>query len=112
MVAPTKHERIGPAAFLSVWENLGVVAGEPVDTANTVERTVQVGGLFDGNLVQIEGSVDGQAYHLLTSQEGLVVSFTKPGQSSIRELVRYLRPRVTGTGAKASITVSLLVRGR
>ena len=100
-------------AFLSTWSGLSKDdVGQPADVAGAVERSVQVDGEFNASLVYIEGSNDGVAYHTLTTIDGLSADLTRPGLRGIREITRFLRPRVQGGHPETKLTVTLIVRIR
>ena len=85
--------------------------GAAVSTVAFPDRAVQVAGTFGvGGAVVIEGSIDGSNYAPLTDPQGNALSFTAAKIEAISELVRFIRPRVTGGDPSTSLTVSLIVR--
>lgn len=101
----------GHARYMVVeWPNManGDV-GEPIALPQMADRSVQVVGTFGGGSVTIEGSINGTDYATLTDPQGndLVISTGKI--EAVTELVRFIRPRVTGDGT-TSLNVSLLMR--
>lgn len=85
--------------------------GDPMKYAQFADRTVQVGGTFDGATVVLEGSVDGEAYHTLTDPQGNALTFTTARLEAVTEVVAFIRPNVSGGGAGTAINVGLLIRG-
>lgn len=83
--------------------------GQPLSLAQFADRTIQIGGTFDGSTVIIEGSLDGTNYHTLTDPQGNALSFTLAGLEAVSELVSSLRPRVSG-GSSPSVNVTLLMK--
>lgn len=83
--------------------------GAPITLPQMADRSVQVVGVFGGGGVVIEGSINGTDFATLTDPQGndLVISTAKI--EAVTELVRYIRPRVTGDGT-TSLTISLLMR--
>lgn len=77
------------------------------------DKTVQVSGTFDSGTVVIQGSNEDTPTNWATlhSPDGTDLSFTAAGIEAILENPLWIRPAVTGEGATASITVSILARG-
>lgn len=83
--------------------------GQPFNLAQMADRTVQVVGVFGGGNAAIQGSIDGVNYHTLTDPQGNALSFNAAGIEAITELVRYIRPLVTGSGT-TSLTIYIIAR--
>lgn len=86
-------------------------SGAPYTTPEFPDRTVQVEGTFGaGGTVLIEGSNDGNNYHVLSDFSGASLSFTSAGLKGVTENVLHLRPRVSGGDGTTSLNVFMLAR--
>ena len=86
--------------------------GAPVDMVAYADRSVQVTGTFGtGGNCRIEGSIDGATYATLTDPQGNVLDFATAKIEAVTELVRFIRPRITGGDGATNLVCSLLVRG-
>lgn len=86
--------------------------GAPVDMVAYADRSVQVTGTFGtGGNCRIEGSIDGTTYATLTDPQGNVLDFSTAKIEAVTELVRFIRPRITGGDGSTNLVCSLLVRG-
>lgn len=86
--------------------------GAPVDMVAYADRSVQVTGTFGtGGNCRIEGSIDGTTYATLTDPQGNVLDFATAKIEAVTELVRFIRPRITGGDGSTNLVCSLLVRG-
>lgn len=83
--------------------------GQPFNLAQMADRSVQVEGVFGGGNATIKGSIDGVNYHSLTDPQGNALAFNVAGIEAITELVRYIKPVVTGSGT-TSLTISIIAR--
>lgn len=83
--------------------------GYPVRYAGAADRTVQIVGTFGGATVTLQGSLDGTNWATLTDAQGNAISVTSAALEAVTELVRYIRPVVTG-GSGTDVTVLLLMR--
>ncbi len=100
---------ISPGPVLITWAAIGDGdTGAPVELLEFVDRAVQVEGSFAGGTCEIQGSIDGVNWRTLTDPQGNTLTITAGRIEQITELVRYLRPAVTGAGA--AIEVHLLMR--
>src|SRR3990172_10454368 len=82
--------------------------GLPIAMMGSARRTVQIVGTFSGmDRVLIEGSIDSQNYSPLTDNHGNRLEFKGAGLSSISDLTRLIRPRVSA-GSPTGVLVSLL----
>lgn len=114
-ITPTRvvSDRQNATVVVQTWAGLanGDV-GAPVELSHLRDRTVQVAGTFGvaGN-VRIEGSLDGITYDVLSDPLGTALDFTSGRIDSITEVVRYVRPRVTGGDGTTALTVHLLMAG-
>lgn len=66
-------------------------------------------GTFGGATVTLQGSLDGTNWATLTDAQGNAISVTSAALEAVTELVRYIRPVVTG-GSGTDVTVLLLMR--
>lgn len=95
---------------IATWSGMtGGDDGAPVRYAGAADRTAQVVGTFNGATVTLQGSLDGSNWASLTDAQGNAIAMTSAGLEAVTELVRYVRPVVTG-GSGASITVMLMMR--
>lgn len=85
--------------------------GEPVRYAGAADRTVQIFGTFGGATVTMQGTLENVAttWAPVTDPQGNAIAATGATIEAITELVRQIRPVVTG-GSGSSITVLLLMR--
>lgn len=85
--------------------------GEPIRYSGAVERTVQIFGTFGGATVAIEGTLEltPTTWLPITDVQGDAISATSNKLETITELVRHIRPKVTG-GSGTSVTVLLMMR--
>lgn len=87
--------------------------GAPVRMENWPDKSVQVVGTFGtGGSVNIEGSIDGTNYAVLTDPQGNALTFTATKIEAISELVGYIRPRVTAGDGTTSLAVHIIMGGR
>lgn len=86
--------------------------GAPIEQPSFADRTVAFTGTFGvGGTVQVEGSIDGTNYFVLTDPQGNNISKTAAGLESVSEAVRYIRPKVTAGDGTTSLTCTMLLRG-
>lgn len=85
--------------------------GRPVRYGGAADRTVQIIGTFGGATVSMEGTLEDTAttWMPLTDAQGNAISATANALEAITELVRQIRPVVTG-GTGTNVTVLLLMR--
>lgn len=84
-------------------------SGLQISMIGSARRTVQVIGTFSGpDRLSIEGSNNGTDYATLTDEHGNRLDFKGAGVSTVSELTRFIRPRVTAGSPTA--TVVMLVR--
>lgn len=103
-------ETRGDHGHIVTWTPLGSGDdGAPLSMVGSARRTVQVFGTFAaGSKLEIEGSNDGTNFALLSDDHGNELKFNAAGISTVAELTRHIRPRVTA-GAP-TLTVVMLVR--
>lgn len=94
---------------LATWDMAAGDTAEAVRYAGSADRTVQIIGTFGGATVAIYGSLNGTDWAPLTDAQGNAISMTSAGIEAITELVRFIRPVVTG-GSGTAVTVMLLLR--
>ena len=101
----------GNAKYMVVsWEGLANGdEGTPITLPQLADRSVQVEGVFDGGTVEIKGSIDGVNYHTLSDLRGSAITLTATRIKAISEIVRYIKPVVSG-GAGTNISTHLLMR--
>ena len=83
--------------------------GNPITLPQLADRSVQIEGVFDGGTVEIKGSIDGINYHTLSDLQGSAISLTATRIKAISEIVRYIKPVVTG-GVGTNISTHLIMR--
>lgn len=98
------------SGFMSVWSLPADSVGEPMLESAWGDRSVQIGGVFDGATAIIEGSNDGVTYRTLVDPRGNALSVIGAGLEQILESVRYTRPRVAGGTDLTAITFHLFGR--
>ncbi len=110
----TPLRTFGDNAWVVRWEGLTQATldeGDAFEGVGAADRSVQVFGTFGaGGTLRIEGSNDGTNWAALTDPQGNALDFTTAKIEAITELVRYLRPRVTGGDGTTSLTCVLLAR--
>lgn len=96
-----------------VWTGLlNTDTGAPFERTDYSDRSVQVTGTFGtGGTLVIQGSNNGTNWSTLTDPQGNALSFTAAGLEQVQELVRFLRPNVTGGDGTTSLVVTMLARG-
>ena len=109
--ALTTHGSVGSVATWS-----GMARGDdgaPIGDPGRTWMTIQVDGtIASGDLVQIQGSNDGTNWYVLLDSEGAPVEFANVGLRQCNRSSLYVRPFITGSGATADVTVTLVsVRG-
>lgn len=93
------------------WQGIGQnESSEPVELVNFADRTVQVSGVFGGATAHIEGSIDGETYSPLTDPQGNALTFSSNRLETISEVVRFIRPRVSGGSAETAVSVHIIFR--
>jgi hypothetical protein len=98
--------------FIATWPNMASGdVGEPIRYAGAADRTVQVIGEFGGATVSLEGTLEPvpTTWLPLNDAQGQPVEITEPRLEAITELVRHVRPAVTG-GTGTNVTILLLMR--
>lgn len=102
------------AKVIKQWANMtfsGSDVGDNLEIPEYADRSVQVIGTPGaGGTVIIEGSNNGTDYAVLKDHLGNNLSFTAADIRSIDQIVRFIRPRVTGGDGTTSFTVIVLVR--
>lgn len=74
------------------------------------DMTVQVRGTFGGATVVLEGTLDGTNYETLADPQGTAISKTSAALEAVLEAVPKFRPRLSVTGAGATIEVTVYAR--
>jgi len=112
-ITPTVEEIVtrGDDGHIITWGPMTAGdTGLPISMIGSARRTIQVVGSFAGiDRLLIEGSIDSQNYSPLTDNHGNKLEFKGAGLSSISDLTRLIRPRVSA-GAPTAVKVTLLVR--
>lgn len=107
-IAPTFTD--GEArTVLASWSLGAGDSGVPVRYAGAADRTVQIVGTFGGATVDIQGSLDGTNWSSVTDAQGNAITATSATLEAVTELVRFIRPVVTG-GTGTAVTVTILMR--
>lgn len=84
--------------------------GDNLGMSAFADRTVTVTGTFDGETLTMQGSLDASNWFTLTDQVGADLTFTAAGMKMVAELVRYIRPSLSGSGAGSDIDVRMIAR--
>ena len=106
---PVSPHNTGQKYMIVKWSNLAAGdTGTPFELANFADRAVQITGTFGS--CTIEGTIDGTNYFTLRDVLGNSLTFTVTGGKQIMEIVRAIRPNVTGVGA--DLTVTMLVASK
>ncbi len=84
--------------------------GRPADYENYADRTVQITGVFDGETVQLVGSLDGVNHAPLTDQRGDEINVSGADLKLVAEATPWVKPVVNGGGAATDINVSMYLR--
>ncbi len=101
-----------PSVELFAWEGL-----KALETGNTMDSWLfsaiglQIEGEFDSSTVTIEGSLDGQNWHVLLDSQENHLRLSAPGMSDIGQMTRYVRPVILGGGTLTFVTIHALCRG-
>lgn len=80
------------------------------DTATASGASVQVGGVFGGASVVIEGTNDGANWLLLHDLKGITLALGGPDLKGVQESVMQIRPRITGGDDTTSVNVAFMFR--
>lgn len=94
----------------------GADTGVPLQMAAASDRTVQFEGTFGAATAILEGSNDDDGtgnvghFHTLHDPLGNPISTTAGAIFQVSEIVRYVRPRVTGPDGTTSVIPTLLSR--
>ncbi len=96
--------------FIRQWALAQGDSGVAVDLPRFSDKAVQVAGTWGTAVVAIEGTIDGTTYATLTDPQGNALSFTADKIEAITELVRAVRPVVTGGNGTTALVVSLIGR--
>ena len=96
------------------WEGLNTTdtTGTPIYISRKTDRSVQIGGTFGGGTVTIEGSNDGTTYFTLNDLQGSAISKTAAALEGVAEVVKWIRPKVTGGDGTTDIDVYLVAVGK
>ncbi len=110
-VAPIDRKGIPRNAYIVKWVLGREQVCESEYVAGSAERSVQIEGDYAGASVSIDGCNDDEHFRPLCSLDGMLLSqITTCGIIGVRELSKYLRPRVTGGTASTKLTITLLYR--
>ena len=108
-ITPTITDQLEAYSILATWVLGADDDGAPIRFAGAADRTMQVCGTFGGATVGMQGSLDGTNWAALTDPQGNAVSKTAAALEALTELVRFVRPVVTG-GTGTDVTVMLFMR--
>lgn len=109
---PVSVEEAEGRTFVATWPDMTTNdVGAPVRYAGAADRSVQVFGTFGGATVTLEGTLEGVAanWSTLNDAQGNAIEITAAKIEAVTELVRQIRPKVTG-GTGTSVTVMLMMR--
>lgn len=112
-IEPTVRSIEG-GAFVAEWLNMAAGdVGAPVKFAGASDRTVHVTGDFDGASVLVQGSLEPtpSEFVSLTDPQGNALSIGVGKVETVMELVRHIRPEVSGGGASTAVNVYILLGG-
>jgi hypothetical protein len=80
----------------------------PFDLSRWSARSVQVTGQFSGGRVDLEGTNDGEIFHILSDPNGNPLSFRSPKIESILEECMKIAPKLVGP-PDANVKISVLL---
>jgi hypothetical protein len=109
-VDPTISE--GDAHTIHVrWELGAGDDGSPVRYAGAADRTVQILGAFGGATVTLQGTLEETptTWSSVTDAQGNAIAATSATLEAVTELVRFIRPLVTG-GTGTAVSVLMMFR--
>lgn len=108
---PVSVEEGESRTFIARWVLGPGDDGEPIRYSGAVERTIQIFGSFGGASVAIEGTLEltPTTWLPITDVQGNAINANSNKLETITELVRHLRPKVTG-GSGTTVTVLLMMR--
>jgi hypothetical protein len=100
------------SAYLVTWTPLNSTdtEGVRIEAVQYGERTVQVTGTFGTGTLVIQGSNDGTNWATLKDIHGTAISTGAAGIFGVAEIVRYIRPAVTGANGTTDLDITMLVR--
>lgn len=104
---------VPPLVIGYVWDHLKAQeTGTQLDSAAYSRISVQIEGEFDGATVRIEGSNNGEVWHVLVDSQDNHMNVSFPGIADIGQLSRYIRPVVMGGSVELTdISVFAVCRG-
>lgn len=108
-ITPTITDQLEAYSVLATWVLGAGDDGAPVRFAGAADRTVQIIGTFGGASVAMQGSLDGTNWATLTDPQGNAINASSAILEAVTELVRFIRPVVTG-GSGTNVTVMLFMR--
>ncbi len=86
-----------PLAIGYVWDHLKArETGTQLDSAAYSKISIQIDGEFDGATVRIEGSNNGEVWHVLIDSQDSHMNVSFPGIADIGQLSRFIRPVIMG----------------
>ncbi len=89
----------------------GTDVGSAVELPRLSDRTVQILGTFDSATVVLQGSLNGTDWVTLTDPQGNAISKTAAAIEAVTEVVRFIRPSLSGGLGSCAVTVLLLAKG-
>ena len=99
--------------YLHTWPTLlNGDTGEVVEIPGASDRTVQCDGNFSGSAsVQLEGSMDGTNWSILTDLQDADIIFTVAGIKIVAEAPLFIRANVTAGDGSTDLNIRLLSSG-
>jgi hypothetical protein len=100
-------------AWLAAWTGLAAGdTGEPLPSTlvGFADRSVQVAGTFGGATLAIQGSADLATYVTLHDPGMTAINFTAAGTAAVVEVLRTMRPAVTGGDGTTNLNVYAVLR--
>lgn len=84
--------------------------GEPLHHMGARSVSVQAEGVFAGATGYWEGSNDGVHYHTILNTHGVAMTGGAPGIMTTRDMVHYMRARISGGGPTTQVTFTAIIQ--
>ncbi len=115
---PNRTDFISTACCTWTGIATGSLDGQWVNLSNFRDRSIAVGGTFDGGTITVQVSNDpwnssGAPTNVYIAQDTALtnITFTAAGMKTILTPSMWIRPLLSSAGASSSITVSLFAAG-
>ena len=106
------HKFDPPAIQLLSWDHLKArETGASLDSFLFTKVGLQIEGEFSGATVNIEGSNDGDHWHVLIDIQDNHMKFSFPGMADVGQTARFIRPVIIDGDEMTDVSIFALCRG-